>query len=272
MKVYLEAALAGQRRGRFLQGLLAAATCDNLPSSGCLLMLGEDFQQHPQETLLAWAKQPERVLLLLPPYQEGMLSDTLDWQISFSSQPPSALNGLLPSLLAAETLFTLQGKQGGFNPELGHEWADHAINTRYWKTHSNSGMLAATVLPLWSISLLDKAEELQDWLSGLMQLAGKAATAPDTPAEQPAPALLPQDYSVLVCCYGWQLATPTSLQQHLQEASFPLLDFRGVDMEQSFARLSQTGLLDKVGITTAGIAILQASPYWPYAAYLKEAQ
>ncbi len=274
MNVYLEASLAGQRRGRFLQGLLEASCTDGLPDSGCLLMLGEQFQQlaSAQAEWLRWAKQPGCVLLLLPPYQAGSVVDSLDWQVQYTRQPPVAANGVLPGLLAAEVMFALQGKQGGFEHHLGHEWEDHAVNTRYWKVHSNSGLMAATVLPLWSVSLLDQGTALKGWLGDLYQMAGKTAPPQVEVAGQAAPVLLPHDFTVLVCCYAWQLATSVALQTRLQQASIPLFNFQGVDVGESFSRLIQVGLLDTAGLTDAGLVALQSSPYWPYATHLQEAQ
>lgn len=273
MKVYLEQSLAGQRRGRFLQGLLDAAVANGLPETGCLLMLGEQFQQLAQAAWLQWAKRPGCVLLLLPPYQTGNMVEGLDWQVQYAQQPPVTTEGVLPKLLATEVMFTLQGKQGGFERHLGHEWADHALNTRYWKAHSNSGLVAATVLPLWSVSLLDQATALKDWLAGLYAMAGKTVPLPDDDVSgQAATVLLPHDFTVLVCCYGWQLATPAALQTRLQQTRIPLFDFQGVDVGDSFSRLRQLGWLDATGLTAAGLVALQDSPYWPYATCLKEVQ
>ncbi len=277
MNIYLSLELAGHRRGRFLTSLLRAEVCqERLPLSGCLLAIGEQFQVQREEqlSLINWSRQPGCALLLLPPYQEGKLTDFLDWSLKFlPAQPQSMVAGSISARVSNEVVFEINGRDGGYEPEWGHEWAGHSLNTKYWKAHSNSGVLVATTLPLWSISLLEHQSDVLHWLEGLYHLAGKAANSSLSEKEDLQDInLSPQDYSLLVCCYGWGVCTERELDARLKKDIIPIFDFSKINLQERFDRLGQAGLIDEQGISDTGVTELQSSSYWFYAQRLKEGE
>lgn len=232
-------------------------------------MTGEQLQTSAelQAEGIAWGRQPGCTLLLLPPYKEGSIFPFLDWVIELSSQPPVNARQLsLESILAEQLSYRLQGIDGDFIPNSSlDELSGH---TRYWKAHSNSGLIAVTTLPLWSISLLDHADKVLAFLAELDKYTGKSSVT--IPSEEPqTEPLHPEDITILVCCYGFDLATADSLLERLRGYAVPLLNLAGFDLPESIRRLRREGLIDDMSITETGLAFLRASRYWPFAENLK---
>ena len=271
MNVHLTPELQSHRRGRFLASLLAIASRSDaaLPATGFVLMTGEQFQMSPefQTECLSWARQPGCTLLLLPPYKEGAILPSLDWAIQLESysvanrQPES-----LEEILVGELSHSLHGMDGtGIASSVSD---DATYHTRYWKAHSNSGIIAATTLPLWSISLLDRADKVRAFLSEVEGQTGKPPVhTPENRAQ--VDALYPHDVTVLVCCYGFAVVTAESLLTRLKEYAVPLLNLASFDLPESFHRLRRMGMLDDKGITEGGLSFLRTSNYWSFAENLK---
>lgn len=271
MNIYLTPELQSHRRGRFLTSLLAIVSRSEsaLPKSGFVLMTGEQFQMSPelQAECLSWARQPGCTLLLLPPYKEGAILLSLDWAIQFKSfevvnpQPES-----LESILVSELSYSLHGTDG---TNIAGSVSDHATcHTRYWKAHSNSGIIAATTLPLWSISLLDRADKVRAFLAEVEKQTGKPAdNKPEDKAQ--VDALHPQDVTVLVCCYGFTVVTAESLLARLKEYAVPLLNLASFNLSESIHRLRLFGMLEDRGLSEVGLSFLRTSNYWSFAENLK---
>lgn len=274
MKLYLPPALQAQRRGRFLRTLLNIDTAadDKLPTTGMVLMTGEQLQSSASyaDECVAWARQEACSLLLMPPFVPGRILLALDWciELSASSITSAAAPDSLAGLLAAEINYLLVGKDGSC---VQSSMSAANCHTRYWKAHANSGLLAVTSLPLWSISLLGQGELVMDFLRVLEQHCGKPAHE-NHPLLESAPAeiLQAQDVTVLVCCYGFALGGAAALATRLTKAAVPLLNLASFDLPESFARLQQCGMLADDGVSAAGLAFLQASSYWPFAEHLKK--
>lgn len=270
MNLFLTPELLAHRRGRFLVSLLAITPSSEqgLPKAGFVLMTGEQLQtsQELQGECISWARQPECTLLLLPPYKEGPIFPALDWMIELSSSPlVNAQQASLENILSGELSYQLQGMDGACTTAVP---VGDLCHTRYWKAHSNSGLIAATTLPLWSISLLDHADKVRVFLAELDKHTGKASVA--APKNKPQEETLrPEDVTVLVCCYGFDLATVERLSERLRGYAVPLLNLASFDLPESFNRLRRGGLLGENGLTEAGLAFLQASKYWPFAENLK---
>jgi hypothetical protein len=272
VKFFLSTDLFGHRRGRFLASILNASEWpENMPpESGFVLVGGEAFQQsaEKQASYLSWARLPGRCLLLLPPFQLGTLIDGLDWSISFASASKTAPEtDSLTHVVAQEVQYQLDGCDGDSESSADHCWDDHASHTRYRKAHSNSGLIAVTVLPLWSISLMDHADLLESFLTWFAGQAGKASTTLVVDEEKSA--LEPKDYTVMVCCYGMNVSSATELSEAINKNAVPLLDLSRFDLMASFERLRVLGYLDNQGLTHEGLAYLQPTPYWAFAEHLK---
>lgn len=272
MKFFLSSDLYGHRRGRFLASILNVeeGSEDSLPESGFILVCGEAFQQavDKQETYLSWARQPGCCLLLLPPFKVGPLIDGLDWSVSFSSTPQILSDATsLADVVAQEVMYQLNGSDGSSESCAGHYWKDHSPHTRYWKAHTNSGLVAATVLPLWSISLIDHADQVLSFLIWLSRQTGKVSSV--MTVDEVKPALMPEDNTVLVCCYGMNVFSVAALSETLNKNAVSLLDLSKFDLPASFDRLRSLGYLENHVLTNEGLAYLQSSPYRAFAEHLK---
>ncbi|WP_295384012.1 hypothetical protein [uncultured Thiodictyon sp.] len=275
MKVFLDAKLAGHRRGRFLAAALQAQGLgDTLPEAGVLLMIGKDLQAAgaaDRDALTAWCSGPGRTLLLLPPYSEGPVLASLDWTIGFRDAAAPAEGPHVAYLLAQETTYLLHGRDGDCDREAGHRWPDYSVNTRFSKAHSGSGVLAATCLPLWSITLLNEAAALNHWLRGLHRHAGLAVEhrGIDAIVAGSVP-LAPEALGVMVCLCGWQTGDPDVIFNALEAQPVPMFQLDRERVAELLPQLRAGGYLDEQGLSAAGVAALRASPYWGFAVRLRE--
>gem|GEM_PF-798388 len=295
MNCFLDAALASRRRGRFLGTLLdAVPVTDGLPEAGLLLMEAKDFQagaDEQQAELKAWTARPGGVLLLLPPFETGVLSPELDWRISFRDDKPLPVGserhagkvalgrseggkGLTAGIadgLRDEVLYTILGRDGDCDRAAGHCWGDGSAHTRYLKAHSGSGLFAATCLPLWSVSLLDQARPALAWLAALYAQTGPAVdnVSPNVQATA-ALGIDPEAFSLLVCLYGFDCADAEGVLRRLEASPLPIVDLPRSQVPMFWAQLQTAGYVDGQGLTTLAQRALQDSRYWPYAQRLRE--
>lgn len=273
MKFFLSPDLLRHRRGRFLASLLDVEEWmeDQPPESGLVLVSGEVLQQSTEKRTqyVSWARSPGRCLLLIPPFQLGSLIDDLDWRMSYASSSKHALEGQsVAQRVASEIQYQIGGRDGSSESGAGHHWDDHTFHTRYWKAYSNSGLIGITVLPLWSISLMDHAELLVSFLSWFAGQCGKAS--PKSVSEEDTKQTLePEDHAVLVCCYGLGVSSAAELSATINQFEVPFLNLNGFDLIASFQRLGSLNYVDHQGPTDAGVAYLQESPYWGFAEHLQ---
>jgi hypothetical protein len=273
LNLLLSNGLQAHRRGRFLGTLLGLATGDVQPAraNGMVLMTGEEIQVLPsnQAAWLQWARQPGHALVLLPPFIAGPVVDGLDWTVTLLPDPPAAVAGArLSELIAAEVSFQLSGVDGDSDGSQEHLWSGGRPSTRFWKAHSNSGLVAATTLPIWSITLMDSAPLVQDWLSALFSHVGQPA--PDAPEERNSVATpTPQDFAVMVCCHAYGVGSPNALANALQRQPVQVMSLRGFDVPGIFGRLRAMALVEDHGLSTKGLELLRQSAFWGYAAQLK---
>lgn len=273
MKLFVSPDLLRHRRGRFLASILDVEEWveDKPPESGVVLVSGEALQQSAEKraSYLAWARLPGRCLLLIPPFHLGSLIDELDWWISYASSSKHSLETKsIAKLVASEVQYQLGGRDGGSESSADHYWDDHTFHTRYWQAYSNSGMIGITVLPLWSISLMDHAELLVSFLSWFSDQCGNASpkVAIDNEEKQ---TLEPKDHTVLVGCFGLGVSSAAELSTKIIQSEVPFFDLSGFDLLASFERLSRLGFVDHQGVTEAGLSYLQESPYWGFAEHLR---
>lgn len=272
MKFHLALSLKDHRRGRFLSSLLEAQPLtETLPHEGCVLMIGKDFQQlttDEKQIWWEWVQLSGHVLMLLPPYNSGLVDEKLDWQVKFT-ELVSPLESSLTQLLGSEVTQELSAKQGVSDRKLGHYWGTSAFNTRYDKHHAASGVFAATCLPLWSISLLDNSDLLLEWFTLFEQLAGTPNSIESKPTEEQVQ-LQNIDYSILACILAWNVISANQLMGHLAGQAFPIFQFLPFEVEAGFERLIAVGYIDTKGLTSPGLEALKNSAYWLYAEQLKE--
>lgn len=272
MKLYLTPQLQTHRRGRFLASVLglSPSSGQGLPHTGFVLMTGEQLQasQDLQDECAAWVRQPGCSLLLLPPYAEGRIVHFLDWAIELAASiPMTTEHASLERMLEGQLSYRLHGMDGACIEDMPP--GELTCHTRYWKAHSNSGLIAATTLPLWSISLLDQAARVNDFLATIARHCGLPSDTPEETKPQKE-AIRPQDVTVLVCSYGFNVATPEALLSRLNTYGVPLLNLSNFDLPESMGRLRNAGLINEHGLTEQGLAHLMGSKYWPFAESLRK--
>lgn len=273
MNLYLDPSLATHRHGRFFVSQLNAEPVEEQPGSGLMLMHGKFFQglsASEQETRWQWACQPGCVLLLLPPFEIGAVFGRVDWQVILRTEVASTNDGIVPKILSAEVHQDLVGSDGEFDRALGHQWRDYSVNTRYVKKHQGTGIFAATCLPLWSISLLENAQDTLAWLESLLSLAGSAVVDDSADFQASNVELKPTDYTLMVCMQAWGIHTIEDISRALSKGAFSLFSISEADIVEGFARLRELDLIDNRGLTEAGCGVLYESPYGQYVERLKE--
>lgn len=272
MKLFLTPELQAHRKGRFLASLLGISQppVHGLPPTGFVLMTGEQLQASnaSKEEYIAWVRQPGCSLLLLPPYQEGSIFPFLDWVIELApSISPAAKHASLTSMLAGELAYNLRGMDGDCAEDMLP--GELTCHTRFWKAHSNSGLIAATTLPLWSISLLDQAALVHDFLGKIERHCGLPSPSAKETKPQEDNSIRQEDVTVLVCSYGFNVATAESLLSRLKTYAVPLLNLASFDLPESMVRLRNAGLINDNGLTEQGLAHLMRCKYWAFAESLR---
>ena len=196
--VWLIGTLANHRRSRILQDVLAAKTPNkDLPESGICFLFGQEFQEAEvaaQNNWYEWSQQPSRMLLLLPPFKTGECSIPCKWSV-YRSKNELQQSFSLPKLLSPEVRYELRG-QLQIAKQIGGQWDDLGINTAYYRQHPHSGLFAITCLPLWSMALLDRQSELNNWLVEFHSLVGQAAYSEEISSTSLE--LRPEHYTILL--------------------------------------------------------------------------
>lgn len=272
MKLYLSPELQAHRRGRFLASLLEISQSSELglPNTGLILMTGEALQasEQSQKEIKTWARQPGCSLLLLPPYREGSVFDFLDWRVEVATTSSGDASQVrLVNILAGELAYKLHGVDGACAENTAS--GDPICHTRYWKAHSNSGLLAATILPLWSISLLDQTALVRSFLASIESQCGLPSTSVNEIEHQKSDVVRPEDITVLVCCYGFNVVTAEDLMNELNTYAVPFLNLANFDLTESVIRLRNAGIIDDTGTTEKGLVYLMESKYWAFAESLR---
>lgn len=273
MKLYLEPSLAAHRHGRFFSAQLEAIPAETMPDAGIMLMHGKRFQAleaSQQETWWQWVSEAGRVLLLLPPFEADVVFKRLDWQMALRDEVNIGSDSIVPDILSTEVTLKLAGSDGDLDYTFGHQWTDFTANTRYFKQHNGCGVFAATCLPLWSVSLLDHAQDTLNWLAALLTLAGKAAVVDSAAIPPPAVQLRPTDYTLMVCIQAWGVNTAEAIVPVVTQGTMSLISIPEPEVIEGLARLRRLAMVDDTGLTDAGVNTLHASPYARYVEPLKE--
>ena len=254
--IWLAGSLSNHRRSRVLQSAVQAQAVSQPPDVGVCLLFGTDFQEGSQQHWYTWSQKPGRALLLIPPFKSGTCVIPCAWEISRRSTPPTS-RGLPLSPLASEVQYELQG-QLQVATQLGGTWDDQSICTAYYRQHPHAGIFAITCLPLWSLAVLDQAEELQNWLDQLYSLAGSPIEASPLEAIQ----LQPEHYTVLLHLVSGPFANELAALAALCNSSIFTID---TDKARVCLQEAQEyGLAMGGQLTESGRNILQSSPYRVY--------
>lgn len=264
--VLLHGPLAAHRRGKILREALLAEAMTTLPESGAVVMaFAEAFQgaeEGEQARLVEWTRVPGRVLLLVPPFAAGVCERPVRWQAERMEGGPRGGEGLA-KMLAAEVTHRLEGKLQ--TPPLpGATWSDLSVCVGTYRLHPAAGLFAVTCLPLWSLGVLDAADETQRWLASLVALAGEAK--PVTAPEQSA--LSPDHYGLLVFLLSRSFEDDEQAIAALRASSiFRIAPERALSL---LNELSARGLVMGAVPTTEAAELVMQSPYAAYVSALRE--
>ncbi|UTZ31304.1 hypothetical protein HB762_07780 [Vibrio campbellii] len=272
-QVYLLGGLSCHRRGDVISDYLPVDKLEadsQLPEHGTLMMFGQEWQIYTPEqqaSLMSWLKSPGRVILLLPPFNAGLLSQQMDWHVETLLHSDKTTDTVgLAEVLADETRIVFKAQSYQFSREHAHIWGDDTLNTLYYKSHSSGGLLVASSLPLWSLTCLDSPLLVQAWLEGLNELAGspqeeKLCSKPNNfePDEK--------HLALLCCAYGRKLKSTEDLLSRVQKLG--LFRFSDEELGYAICELIEHGLVVDGELTDEGNKVIEASPYQIYAEELK---
>lgn len=264
--VFLHGSLANHRRGQILKEAITAKTITSLPVTGSIVLeFGEAFQvadQHERAQLIEWTRSPGHVLLLLPPFTKESCHSPVTWQATRHNNAPQGGEGLAKHL-ASEVCYQLTGK---LQPPTfpGASWSDNSASVGVYRLHPSSGLFAVTTLPLWSLSVLDRPDELNDWLCNLALLAGESNTEEVNEAEP----LTPEHYGFLVFLMSTSCREEEGVIDEMQ--SSPIFQISEPRSRSLLKDLQNRALVDGTDPTAEARELIMQSPYGHYVSALRE--
>lgn len=264
--LYMIGKISEGRRGRVLSLACEAEAIQELPDgSGCVLISGEDFvSEETQDVILKWLGESGRTALVMPPFTNGQFDRPVSWSVSYNSGPPTAKDAL-GNKLAEEVQHELRG-----NLMTDHlrdlQFAEGGLAVAYHRERIVEGCLVFTALPLWSIRVLDVPNLLQSWLERIKGLGGKAAEAKSP--DPVVPEIGSLHFSLLLHLYAGGYG---NMEEAIQAAErSPVLTLTKEQVLQLADDLVGQGYINAAQLTSKGQSSLRNSPYWVYAAALKE--
>lgn len=261
--VWLAGTLATHRRSRILQDAIGAIPLENKPvSSGLCILFGTDFQEADeavQQDWYNWSQEPGRTLLLIPPFATDHCAVPCDWEILRRSGARMQQGLPLILALATEVRYELRGCLQ-VATHIGGTWDDLSICTAYYRKHPHSGVFAITCLPLWSLAVLDREQELQAWLDELHSLAGMPVDSEVIPTSfEPKSA----HFTVMLHLLNGRFADETAALAALQSSPIFTIDIKQAQV--CLTELQSQGLVEGVRLTDSGQDVIRRSAYAPYA-------
>jgi hypothetical protein len=263
--VWLAGTLKDHARGRRLMDLV-----DGKPAvvpdrgSGVCLFFGGEFQKlgkAAQSEWLDWSQGPGRVFLLLPPYQLGLITALLDWDVMSGGSVNDSIAFAIPRRLSGEVRLQFKGSFQVPSKPAG-AWENGTVNTCFYRRHPHAGLFAATCLPLWSLALLDAKSELKDWLIDLLALAGKTV-GENEELPSAAFALRPEHYALLLHLCSEEFSSDDDALKALPKSEIFRLPTS--QARQYLTELETCGLIKGGQLTRAGRSVLVESSYEPFA-------
>ena len=264
--VWLYGRIGEGRRRRILGMTLRAESVSELPDeSGVLMVSGEDFAlAEIRKPLLQWIQEPGRLLLVVPPLQTGSQEIPIRWTVQYADNPPEG--GFdLAALLAGEVQYRLHG-DFLTDQVRNMQFAGQTLAVGYYRPRISTGVLAITVLPIWSLRAVDQPKLSQDWLIRLFELSGKPRGAGEQ--VQQGPNLTPLHFSILLHLASRQHKTLDTALNSLESSTvFKITRQRGIRLCDDLVKL---GYINKTSLTDSGSEALRKSPYAIYLNALKE--
>lgn len=183
--IHIIGKLADNPRGKRLQKYLAANLSTELPEgTGLCLAGGQDYQTKTpaeQRSWLAWAAHPGNALLLVPPFQTAVRHEPNNWEISSLEGPPACDSSAHQVLQLTQQEISASISRG-LAPTMNAliDGGTRSQLSGLFRKHPDSGIFAATVVPVWSLALADHIPALVEWLSEWQLLAGRPSHDADS--------------------------------------------------------------------------------------------
>lgn len=244
--------LAHHARGRTLAAAVGAMPGEP-PAHGVALALGKDAQQHKDQLAhwVDWAREPGRVLVLVPPFGRGACDAPVPWEAR-RVDPLASAAAELGRALARERQHELRGELVPMERVAGQ------VVTGAWRRHPTAGLVVVTTLPLWSLLVLDHRAALRAWLEDFVAQAGAprgATEAPVLAAFQPEP----DDWTLLLHLCTGPFSTDDAALAAL--AGSPVFRVDGRSARAALDRIQAAGWAKDGALTAEGGDALAASPY-----------
>lgn len=266
ISVFLYGALASHRRGRILEEALSAAPTQALPQGRAIVTAFADSfqiaQSEEQSRLVEWTRASGHLLLLVPPFALKPCLRPVSWRAERIDTTPRGGEGLA-KVLAAEVSYRLTGNLQ-IPPVPGATWADLSVCVGSFRLHPAAGLFAVTCLPIWSLSVLDVPQEVEAWLTCLLDLAGPLQIS----QVQESSPLQPDHYGLLVFLLSRTFASEEQAFECLgSSAIFRFSIERGRSLLQD---LRERGLVVGTAPTTQAHELVMHSPYAHYVSAVRE--
>ncbi len=154
---YLGGSLGTHARGRTLAASFGAAACDTLPVSGTLFVLGKELQASGEKARawVAWAAEPGRVLVAVPPFGREPCDVPAPWEVR-RAEPLAGGETALGKLLARERRHEIRGQLLPLERTAGQ------VVTAGWRKHPAAGLVVIAT----GASLLRRFMLASDELAG----------------------------------------------------------------------------------------------------------
>lgn len=264
--VWLFGRIGKGRRGRILGMTVQAMAVSGLPKqSGALIVSGEDFVLETMDKpLLQWIQEPGRLLLVVPPFQTGTYEIPFRWTIQYAENHPDGGSDLA-DLLSIEVQYRIQGD---FSTDQirNMQFAGQSFSVGYYRPRISTGIMAVTVLPVWSLRTVDHPKLLQDWITRLYELSGKPREAEEK-VEQ-GPTLTPLHFSILLHLSSRPHETLAEALDSLEIS--PVFKITRECGSRLYDDLVTLEYVDKTSLTHSGHEVLRKSPYAIYLKALKK--
>ena len=146
------------------------------------------------------------------------------------------------------------------------QFAGQTLAVGYYRPRISTGVLAITVLPIWSLRAVDQPKLSQDWIARLFELCGKPPEA--SGQVQQGPTLTPFHFSILLHLASRRHETlDTALDSLESSPVFKIIREHG---KRLCDELVELGYINQTSLTDSGREALDKSPYAIYLNALKE--
>lgn len=265
--IFLSEYLSGVSKGRILKRLIKPEIAGQvLPESGLLLVSAKELNIDNINFYVDWSQQAGCALLILEPHEQLMelckqTNLELDWILEYSEHTICEHDAFDFQILQSEILQSFRGYSGSYEP-VKHHIGD-LVHTRYIRRHSNSGVFAVTTLPLWSVNLLDAANQVKAWLNWFLDHCGTKSNGAHVVEVVNTYKLNQLDYTVLLLVH----LLPEYSCGHIKEKieHLGIFDLNQLDLLNRYGILENEKFIANKNLTQKGITALQDSYIWNYA-------